>query len=186
MKTRLPWASCAALVAVARRRWSRRALVPDLEGGCDLRLCRGVARHDRAAVARGPAARCRRPGRQPELAGDRRGAAQSSHIAGPSKGLDRARPIEQWLHADHDVRDKQHELVRALRHCDGTNVQCMIMVRDDFAMAAARFMRRLEIRLIESDNFATVDPFDLVHARKVLREFGLAYDRSAGGRCRGF
>ena len=44
----------------------------------------------------------------------------------------------------------------------------MVLVRDDFAMAAARFMRALEIRLIESDNFATVDPFDLVHARKVL------------------
>ena len=64
-----------------------------------------------------------------------------------------------------------------MRQCDGTNIQCLVLVRDDFAMAAARFMRALEIRLIESDNFATVDPFDLVHARRVLREFGLAYDR---------
>jgi serine/threonine protein kinase len=87
--------------------------------------------------------------------------------------------FEQWLHADHDGRAGEGELVRALRHCDGTNVQCLVLVRDDFAMAAARFMRELEIRLVESDNFATVDPFDLVHARKVLREFGLAYDRVA-------
>src|SRR5439155_27143766 len=73
------------------------------------------------------------------------------------------------------------ELVRALRQCDGANVQCLVLVRDDFAMAAARFMRALEIRLVESQNFATVDPFDLVHARKVLRAFGLAYDRFRDG-----
>ncbi len=89
--------------------------------------------------------------------------------------------FEQWLHADHDANEGENELVRALRQCDGTNVQCLVLVRDDFAMAAARFMRALEIRLIESDNFATVDLFNLVHARKVLREFGLAYDRFRDG-----
>ena len=85
--------------------------------------------------------------------------------------------FEQWLHADHEAGDSGGELVRALRQCDGTNVQCLVLVRDDFAMAAARFMRKLEIRVIENDNFATVDAFDLKHARKVLREFGLAYYR---------
>ncbi len=39
----------------------------------------------------------------------------------------------------------------------------------------------LEIRLVESQNFATVDLFDLVHARKVLRAFGVAYDRLRPG-----
>jgi hypothetical protein len=85
--------------------------------------------------------------------------------------------FEQWLHADYDSGGPGSELLRALRQCDGTNVQCLILVRDDFAMAAARFMRALEIRLIENDNFATVDAFDPAHARRVLREFGLAYDR---------
>ena len=70
--------------------------------------------------------------------------------------------FEQWLHAHHDQDAGSCELIRALRQCDGDNVQCLILVRDDFAMAAARFMRALEIRLVESDNFATVDPFDLV------------------------
>ena len=88
--------------------------------------------------------------------------------------------FEQWLHAD-NAGEAEAELVRALRQCDGINIQCLVLVRDDFAMAAARFMRALEIRLIESDNFATVDLFDLVHARKVLREFGLAYDRLIDG-----
>jgi serine/threonine protein kinase/formylglycine-generating enzyme required for sulfatase activity len=83
--------------------------------------------------------------------------------------------FEQWLHGDH--QQETGELVQALRQCDGDNLQCLALVRDDFAMAAARFMRSLEIRLVESHNFATVDLFDRVHARKVLRAFGMAYDR---------
>ena len=38
------------------------------------------------------------------------------------------------------------ELVAALRQCDGEHVQAVVMVRDDFWMAATRFMRDLEIR----------------------------------------
>lgn len=76
--------------------------------------------------------------------------------------------FEQWLHADHDDGQSEGELVHALRHCDGTNIQCLVLVRDDFAMPAARFMRELEVRLVESQNFATVDLFDDVHVRKVL------------------
>jgi serine/threonine protein kinase/formylglycine-generating enzyme required for sulfatase activity len=85
--------------------------------------------------------------------------------------------FEQWLHGDPAENKGQAELIGALRQCDGVNVQCLILVRDDFAMAAARFMRALEVRLIESQNFATVDLFDHVHARKVLRAFGVAYER---------
>ena len=49
---------------------------------------------------------------------------------------------------------KNTELVAALRHCDGEHVQAIVMVRDDFWLAASRFMRDLEIRLIEGDNSA--------------------------------
>src|SRR5262245_25057366 len=46
--------------------------------------------------------------------------------------------FEQWLHAR---RSEQHtELVQALRQCDGEHVQCLVLVRDDFGMAATRFM----------------------------------------------
>ena len=73
--------------------------------------------------------------------------------------------FEQWLLADREPTGEGEQLVAALRQCDGFNVQCLILVRDDFGMAAARFMRSLEIRLIESHNFATVEPFDPVHAQ---------------------
>ena len=52
--------------------------------------------------------------------------------------------FEQWLLAKRG--EENTELVAALRHCDGEHVQAIVMVRDDFWMAATRFMRDLEIR----------------------------------------
>ena len=81
--------------------------------------------------------------------------------------------FEQWLHARRG--EENTELVAALRHCDGEHVQAIVLVRDDFWMAATRFMRDLEIRLVEGENIALVDLFDPRHARKVLTAFGRAY-----------
>jgi len=81
--------------------------------------------------------------------------------------------FEQWLHAKRG--EENTELVAALRHCDGEHVQALVLVRDDFWLAASRFMRDLEIRLVEGDDSALVDLFDLRHARKVLIAFGRAY-----------
>jgi serine/threonine protein kinase/formylglycine-generating enzyme required for sulfatase activity len=89
--------------------------------------------------------------------------------------------FEQWLHGEPDFENANCELTRAIRQCDGVHVQCLLLVRADFAIAVARFMRALEIPLVESHNFATVDPFRLDHARKVLRAFGRAYDRYPKG-----
>ncbi len=71
--------------------------------------------------------------------------------------------FEQWLFARRN--ENNTELVAALRQCDGEHVQAVVMVRDDFWMAATRFMRDLEIRLVEGENSAAVDLFDLLHAR---------------------
>jgi serine/threonine protein kinase len=81
--------------------------------------------------------------------------------------------FEQWLFARRTEPDP--ELVAALRQCDGDHVQAVVMVRDDFWMAATRFMRDLEIRIVEGENSAAVDLFDLLHARRVLAAFGRAY-----------
>ncbi len=87
--------------------------------------------------------------------------------------------FEQWLHARRtDCQSVlQRELVEALRHCDGQQVQCVVLVRDDFWLAVSRFFRELEIRLEEARNTALVDLFDPLHARKVLALFGRAYGR---------
>jgi eukaryotic-like serine/threonine-protein kinase len=105
------------------------------------------------------------------LAALRRGGGQR----GTKKVLLVLDQFEQWLHG----RREEHntELVEALRQCDGQHVQCLVLVRDDFGMAATRFMSDLEIPIVQGQNFATVDRFDLPHARKVLIEFGRAFGR---------
>ena len=81
--------------------------------------------------------------------------------------------FEQWLHAKKEEEDT--DLVQALRQCDGGRLQCIVMVRDDFWMAATRFMRALEVRLVEAVNSAAVDLFPIRHAEKVLAAFGRAF-----------
>lgn len=80
--------------------------------------------------------------------------------------------FEQWLHAKKE--EEESELAPALRQCDGDRLKAIVMVRDDFWMAVTRFLRELEIRLVEGHNFAAVDLFPTRHARNVLAAFGRA------------
>ena len=79
--------------------------------------------------------------------------------------------FEQWLHSK--GHEENTELVQAVRQCDGGRVQCIVMVRDDFWLAVSRFMRALEIRLLDGQNAALVDLFDVDHAKKCLRLSGV-------------
>jgi formylglycine-generating enzyme required for sulfatase activity len=98
-----------------------------------------------------------------------------SHIGPDQKLLIVIDQFEQWLHARRRERDT--ELGRALRQCNGERVQCMLMVRDDFWVALSRFMDELKIEILQGHNAALVDLFDVMHARKVLADFGRAYGR---------
>ncbi|TWT66406.1 bifunctional serine/threonine-protein kinase/formylglycine-generating enzyme family protein [Allorhodopirellula solitaria] len=81
--------------------------------------------------------------------------------------------FEQWLHAHPIMNDA--ELINAIRQCDGINLQCLVLIRDDFWMAATRFFHELDIHLVQDVNSTAVDRFELRHARYVLSEFGRAY-----------
>ena len=83
--------------------------------------------------------------------------------------------FEQWLHSTTDYT--RSELVQSLRQCDGGRLQCLLLVRDDFWLPVSRFMRSLEVKLIEDHNSALVDLFDRDHAVRVLAAFGRAYGR---------
>jgi eukaryotic-like serine/threonine-protein kinase len=83
--------------------------------------------------------------------------------------------FEQSLHARKE--DDNPELVQALRQCDGGRVQCVVMVRDDFWLAVSRFLKELEVDIIQSRNIALVDLFDLDHAKKVLTAIGRAFGK---------
>ena len=83
--------------------------------------------------------------------------------------------FEQWLHAKKE--EENTELVQALRQCDGGRVQCVVMVRDDFWMAVSRFMRELEVRLVEGQNWRRSISSTCDHAEKVLAAFGRAFGK---------
>lgn len=106
-----------------------------------------------------------------KLAALRRGGVRGA----PPKLLLVLDQFEQWLHTRLD--EPGAELVRALRQCDGGRVQCLVLVRDDFWMAATRFMRDLDLHLVERQNSAAVDLFDPDHTWRVLYEFGRAFGR---------
>ncbi len=95
------------------------------------------------------------------------------HSRPPGKVVVFLDQFEQWLHAF--PKAQEVELIQALRQCDGSGLQAVLMVRDDFAMAAARFMAALDVPILQGHNFATIDLFDVQHAEKILRRFGQAY-----------
>lgn len=82
--------------------------------------------------------------------------------------------FEQWLHGDKS-REEEPELVDTLRQCDAENVQCLLLVRDDYWLGLNRFMAKLEIGLTERGNVGLIDLFDKSHARTVLESFGRSY-----------
>ncbi|HXY32754.1 MAG TPA: serine/threonine-protein kinase, partial [Planctomycetaceae bacterium] len=78
--------------------------------------------------------------------------------------------FEQWLHACSKAAES--ELLRALRQCDGTHLQCLLTVRDDFWMAVTQFVNELEVPLVPGENIAALDLFSARHAKKVLSAIG--------------
>jgi serine/threonine protein kinase/formylglycine-generating enzyme required for sulfatase activity len=131
----------------------------------EARLLRGVRRMFPELSAKlGPAG---------SLARLRRG----QELQGGNKLLIVLDQFEQWLFARSP--EQESALVAALRQCDGEHLQAICLVRDDFWMAATRFMKDLEIDLVPNQNVASVDLFDLKHARKVLAAYGSAYETLA-------
>jgi hypothetical protein len=81
--------------------------------------------------------------------------------------------FEQWLHVNNSCLSGQ--LAVALRQCDGNRLQCLIVVRSDFWLGITRFLRELEVPLIEGRNSAHLDLFDIRHSRRVMAAFGRSY-----------
>ncbi len=83
--------------------------------------------------------------------------------------------FEQWLHS-HPVESAQ-TLPSGLRQCDGGRLQAILMIRDDFYLAAARLMNEIDVPITTDQNFKLVDLFDTEHAQSVLLRFGQAYGK---------
>jgi serine/threonine protein kinase/formylglycine-generating enzyme required for sulfatase activity len=143
----------------------------------EVRLLKGLRKHctglaENCGLVEALAA-LRRGQRNRSLLMASREAARNRDTGHSQKVLIVIDQFEQWLYAKPE--EEKSELVRALRQCDGEHVLCLLLVRDDFGMAATHFMSDLEIPIIQGQNFAIVDLFDLRHARKVLTDFGRAF-----------
>ncbi len=103
------------------------------------------------------------------------GSKEKSLLEGKQKVFIVLDQFEQWLHAHRG--EKETELVRALRQCDGDRVQVLVSVRDDFWEAVSEFMRELNRRLKDGQNCLGVALFEQEHARQVLTAFGRAYGK---------
>ncbi len=87
--------------------------------------------------------------------------------------------FEQWF-APHPQKDEPDtEWCGRCGNCDGARVQCVVMVRDDFWLAAvSRFLGDHEVQIVGGiKTTRIVDLFDPDHARRVLESFG----RGLGG-----
>lgn len=80
--------------------------------------------------------------------------------------------FEQWLHGR--AEEDYAQLVEALLVCNGSRLQCLLLIRDDFWTPLTRFLKQLEVRQEEGKNTAMVDLFDKRHAKNVLALFGRA------------
>ena len=83
--------------------------------------------------------------------------------------------FEQWLSKNSD--QERLQLANALRHCDGKNLQVILLVRQEFWPDADHFLDEFEIPLLLNENCVRLELFDIEHAERVLEKFGQAYGR---------
>ena len=83
--------------------------------------------------------------------------------------------FEQWLSRGDDFAKAQ--LTRALEFCDGEQLQCLVLVRDEYWLAMSRHFDALEYDIVEGGNSQLIDLFDVSHARDVLIKLGQAYGK---------
>jgi serine/threonine protein kinase/formylglycine-generating enzyme required for sulfatase activity len=98
---------------------------------------------------------------------------RGEHLPSQQKLLIVFDQFEQWLHSRNVSCDNL--LVDALRQCDGSRLQCIIGVRDDFWVSITEFMRDLEVELVLGRNVAPLQLLNRQHARNVLVAIGRAY-----------
>ncbi|MCU0721272.1 MAG: serine/threonine-protein kinase [Pirellula sp.] len=71
--------------------------------------------------------------------------------------------------------DLEHEMVRVLRQCDGSFLQAIVLVRDEFWSEISQFMQLLDSSLSDGENAMSYPPMLSGQAQKVLEAFGRAH-----------
>lgn len=87
--------------------------------------------------------------------------------------------FEQWLSGRTAVATTA--LVQALRHCDGTRLQVILAIRDDFWLSTTQLFDALEIPISDQHNARVWSSPPKRHAREVLWRFGIGYGSFPAG-----
>jgi formylglycine-generating enzyme required for sulfatase activity len=148
-------------------------LLPRLAGHVRTVYVEATADGTEARLLKGLEKRCPALPTDQGLAASARALRRGKVLEAGQKVLIVLDQFEQWLHARHGQGNT--ELMQALWECDGGRVQCLVLVRDDFWMAASRFLEELDVPLRQGENAAAVDLFDPRHAKHVLTLFGRAF-----------
>ena len=137
-------------------------LLPRLDESIVPVYIEATAGRDGGPVVGGPRqALARRAARRRALQGVAGGRAAAGGALPPGQeGADRAGPVRA-VAARACRTSPMPSWCKPCAQCDGERVQCIVMVRDDFWLAVSRFLQELEIRLVEGDNSAAGDLFDL-------------------------
>lgn len=83
--------------------------------------------------------------------------------------------FEQWLLSNQDFNTSS--LAEALRHCDGSKLFCILIVRESHCSSVSKFFAGLGTEWNENANIQRIDSVDASHARKVLHRIGAAYSK---------
>lgn len=78
--------------------------------------------------------------------------------------------FEQWISTNSSLQES--ELVEALRHCDGSNLYCILLLRDEYWLGASRFLNTLGVGWSEAENIQRLDLLCKPHAQSVLYQLG--------------
>lgn len=75
--------------------------------------------------------------------------------------------FEQWLCARAAVTSAN--LAEVLAECDGVQVQCLLVIREDFLRSASQLFTLLNVPLVEGENYRPMDVGGRLYARNLLR-----------------
>ncbi len=101
------------------------------------------------------------------------GLRRANRLNGNEKTLIVVDQLEQWL--DQNSLEELPLLMEALRQCDGENIQCLFLVRDDFWLSIQQLFGVLDSSIRDGENSLPLPLFDEAHASRILIDLGQAY-----------
>ncbi|MEM7014918.1 MAG: serine/threonine-protein kinase, partial [Verrucomicrobiota bacterium] len=88
--------------------------------------------------------------------------------------------FDQFERVFYAPESERRQLSSAIRQCDGSRLQVILLVRDDYWLKTSRFAADLQTEVVLGTNSRLMDLFDLKHTESVLQQIGRAYQCFSG------